>query len=74
MTPNDDRQREGLPELPEHLQRWPGLWVREGDRIADAPARDAAVARSYPRYRDKGPVAGGKRITILTEDETQLGW
>jgi hypothetical protein len=72
MTPNDDRQREGLPELPEHLQRWPGLWVREGDRIADAPARDAAVARSYPRYRDKGPVAGGKRITILTEDETHL--
>jgi hypothetical protein len=72
MTPKNARDRKSLPELPEYLQRWPGLWIRNGDRIAEAPVRDAAVARSYPRYHDKGPVSASKRITILTERENHL--
>lgn len=53
--------------LPEYLKRWGGLFVREGDRIVDAPAPDIAVARDYPHFSDKGPVLGGRRITVLTQ-------
>jgi hypothetical protein len=51
-----------------YLYRWPGLYVREGERIVDAPAADVAVARSYPHFAHKGSVTGGRRITLLTEN------
>jgi hypothetical protein len=50
-----------------YLYRWPGLYVREGERVVDAPAADVAVARSYPQFDDKGSVTDGRRITLLTE-------
>lgn len=53
--------------LLEYLTRWGGLFVREGNRIVDAPEADIAVARSYPHFNDKGPILGGRRITVLTE-------
>jgi hypothetical protein len=52
-------------DLPDYLKHWPGLYVRRGDRIVEAPEEDAAVARMYPAWPDKGPVTGGKRLTIL---------
>lgn len=53
-------------DLPEHLRRWPGLYVRDGDRIVEAPAEDRAVARGYPAWPDKGPVVNGIRLTIMS--------
>ena len=53
-------------EIPEHLRHWPGLFIRQGDRIAGAPAEDIAVAKAYPKYADKGKVTGGRRLTIMT--------
>ncbi|WP_394829204.1 hypothetical protein [Pendulispora albinea] len=41
------------------------LFVREGDRLVEAPAEDVALARAYPRWPDKGAVAGGRRLTLL---------
>jgi hypothetical protein len=57
-------------EIPEYQRRWPGLYVREGERIVEASPQDIAVARSYPEFADKGPVVDGRRITILTESLT----
>ncbi len=52
--------------MPKHLQRWGGLFARDGDRIVDAPPEDVAVARGYPYASDKGPTVDGVRVTILT--------
>jgi hypothetical protein len=41
-------------------------FVREGDRIVDAPAADLKVASSYAESKAKGEVIKGRRITILT--------
>ena len=60
------RRGDKKPDLPDYLKRWPGLFVRQGDRIVEAPPEDVEVARSYPTFRDKGPVKGGRRITILS--------
>jgi hypothetical protein len=60
-----------LVELPDHLRRWPGLYVRDGERIIEASPQDTLVARSYAQYQDKGPVVGGRRITILTASTTR---
>jgi hypothetical protein len=57
-------------DIPEHLRRWPGLFVREGDRIIEAPAEDQSIARSYPAWPDKGAVTAGMRITIMTKKKT----
>lgn len=54
------------PPLPPHLAQFPGLYVRKGDQIVDAPPADVAVAKSYPRSKDKGPVTDGHRLTLLT--------
>ena len=53
--------------LPEYLRHWPGLYVREGDKILEAPPEDIAVAKTYPTVKDKGKIVGGKRLTILTK-------
>lgn len=52
-------------DIPEYLKHWPGLYVRQGDRIVEAPEKDVAVARMYPEWPDKGPVIAGMRLTIL---------
>jgi hypothetical protein len=57
-------------DLPPHLRRWPGLFVREGARIVPAPAEDAAVARGYPTWPDKGREIDGRRLTLLTRATT----
>jgi hypothetical protein len=68
MASGDNQDKEGLPGVPEHLRRWPGLYQREGDRIVEASPQDIALARSYPRFQDKGLIVDGRRITILTEN------
>jgi hypothetical protein len=70
MASGNDRDGEEQTAVPHYLQQWRGLYVRVGNRIVEAPHSDVAVARSYPRFRDKGPIAGGRRITILTENTT----
>lgn len=67
MAPLDNQSKDDLPGLPDHLKRWPGLYVRDGDRIVEASASEIAVARTYPQFQDKGPIVDGRRITILTE-------
>lgn len=62
----------GLEPESNYLYRWPGLYVREGERIVEAPLADVAVARSYPQFNDKGGAIGGRRITILTESSRHL--
>jgi hypothetical protein len=52
--------------IPEHLQHFPGLSVRSGDRIVPAPDADVAVAKGYPTAPVKGAWIDGRRITILT--------
>ncbi len=52
--------------IPAHLQRWPGLYVRNGDTIEDAPKEDAAVAMTYPFISDRGNLLNGRRKTIMT--------
>lgn len=54
-------------DTPEYLRRWPGLYVREGDRIVEAPPNDVAVAKTYPTFEDKGEIVDGRRITILAD-------
>lgn len=63
---NKDR-RNGINSIPEHLKRWPGLYVRKGGQIVDASKEDISVARGYPISRNKGPILDGKRLTLLTE-------
>lgn len=53
--------------LPDHLKRWPGLYVRSEQRIVEAPPEDQAVARGYASFRDKGALRGGLRLTLMTK-------
>lgn len=53
--------------LPAYLQHFPGLYVRKGSEIVDAPPADVAVAKGYARAKDKGPLVDGHRLTLLTE-------
>ncbi len=59
--PRDDENT----AIPEYLTRWPGLYMRQGDRIVEALPEDIAVARSYPSARSKGAVVDGRRITLM---------
>lgn len=52
--------------IPPHLASFPGLWVRKGTDVVEAPEADVAVAKSYPRAKDKGEVTDGHRLTLLT--------
>jgi len=56
--------------LPAYLQHFPGLFVRKGSEIVDAPAADVEVAKSYPRSKEKGPIIDGHRITLLAKKRT----
>ena len=62
----NDRPGGERTDIPEYLQRWPGLFIRQGDRIVEAPPEDVEVAKSYPTYANKGAVSGGRRITIMS--------
>ncbi len=53
-------------DIPDYLKRWPGLYVREGNRIIKAPSDDQSVAQHYLWWSDKGRVITGKRLTIMT--------
>lgn len=53
--------------LPPHLVRWPGLYVRQEQRIVEAPAEDQVVAKGYPSWPNKGAISRGMRITLLTK-------
>jgi hypothetical protein len=67
---SDNVKIKDLPELPEHLKRWSGLFVRNGDRVIEALPNDITVAKNYPYFQEKGPINDGKRITILSENAT----
>jgi hypothetical protein len=56
--------------LPAYLQHFPGLFVRKGAEIVDAPPADIEVAKTYPRSKEKGPVIDGHRITLLSKKRT----
>lgn len=43
-----------------------GLLERKGGKIVAAPAEDVALAKTYHAFKDKGALAGGQRITIMT--------
>lgn len=58
------------PPLPPYLAQFPGLYVRKGDQIVEAPPTDVAVAKSYARSKDKGPLIDGHRLTLLTARRT----
>jgi hypothetical protein len=47
-------------------QRPETLYLREGDRIVEAPAAMQAIAREYTTWIDKGEVSQGRRLTIMT--------
>jgi hypothetical protein len=51
--------------IPEYLSWWPGLFVRIGDGIVDAPEADQQLARGYPFQEDKGEVIDGRRMSIM---------
>ncbi len=70
MTDEHDAREPDGDDIPEHLRHWPGLFVREGERIVEAPGGDQAVARAYPRWPDKGALKEGRRITLLTGKTT----
>lgn len=44
----------------------PGLYIRRGGELVEAPEEDMAVARAYTGWPDKGRVIDGVRLTIMT--------
>lgn len=71
---NKERQNQDTTKnknrVPGYLKRWPGLTIRKGDRIINAPEDDVKVAKNYLKWREKGQVIDGKRLTILTQKTT----
>lgn len=55
------------PDPPAYLAKFPGLWVRSGEDVVEAPPEDVALAKTYPRSDDKGPVVDGHRLTLLVK-------
>jgi hypothetical protein len=52
--------------VPEYLKRTPEVYARQNGQIVPAPAADQAVAATFPASPVRGPLTGGRRITILT--------
>ncbi len=65
-APSTGQEQAEEEPIPEHLQHWPGLTVRDGDALVDAPEADAALARSYATQPIRGPLQEGLRLTLLT--------
>jgi hypothetical protein len=59
-------------EIADYLRRWPGLFERRDGVVVDAPPEDVDVARSYPRFPDKGPQVSGMRLTVMSRRLTYL--
>jgi hypothetical protein len=55
-----------VPGAPDTAAPFPGLYVREGDAIVDAPEPDVRLARSYRAWPEPGPAADGLRLTLMT--------
>jgi hypothetical protein len=51
-------------------RRRPQLFVREGDRVVEAPEEDIAVAERYAEWEQKGSPVAGRRITVMTARST----
>jgi hypothetical protein len=66
MSDDNEEQKPDREDVPEHLSHWPGLFVREGERIVEATGEDQSVARSYPHWPDKGRLTEGRRVTVMT--------
>lgn len=67
---NEEEKQNAASEndsVPDYLKEWPGLFMREGDKIVEALPEDIAVARGYPGAKDKGEIVGGQRLTLLTK-------
>jgi hypothetical protein len=56
----------GEQTIPNHLRHWPGLFEWRDGVVVEAPAADAALARSYPTFPDKGPLVSGMRLTLMS--------
>ena len=52
-------------DMPEYLNRWTGLYMRQDGRIVEALPDDVDVAKGYATVSSKGPVLEGRRITIM---------
>lgn len=57
-------------DVPEYLNRWPGLYMRQDGKIVEALPDDVDVAKGYPTVSSKGPVLEGRRITIMSLKNT----
>lgn len=57
-------------KVPEYLNRWPGLYMRQDGRIVEALPEDIEVAKGYPTVSSKGSVLGGSRITIICRKDS----
>jgi len=55
--------------IPEHLKRWPGLYVRQKGEIIEASEEDVELAKQYPIWKDKGAFKSDRRVTILCQKE-----
>lgn len=51
---------------PAYQLRWGGLSVRDGNRLVDAPATDAAVVQGYAAWPSKGAEVDHTRLTLMT--------
>lgn len=57
-------------DVPEHLNRWSGLYMRQDDRIVEALPQDIVVAKGYPTVSSKGSAVQGRRITVMCRKDT----
>jgi hypothetical protein len=51
-------------------ERLPQLFVRNGDRVVEAPEEDRAVAAGYAEWEPKGSAVAGRRVTVMTAGST----
>jgi hypothetical protein len=49
-----------------YQSRWGGMSVRDGDRLVEAPAADAAVVKGYAAWPAKGAEVDHVRLTVMT--------
>jgi hypothetical protein len=70
LISSNNQEKNNLDKLSEYSKRWPGLYVRDGNRIVEVSPRDSAIARNYAYFLNKGPVVSGRRITVFTESTT----
>jgi hypothetical protein len=50
--------------------RLPQLFVREGNRVVEAPEEDRIVAAGYAEWEPKGSAVAGRRVTVMTAGST----